>query len=52
MDDPTVSALVTDIERNVGKYALAPDLVREDIGARNTAQSELEAIMSKMAGLF
>lgn len=52
MGDPTVATLVTDIERSVGKYAIAPDLLREDIGARNTAQSELEAIMSKMSGLF
>lgn len=50
--DPTVDALVNEINGAISAYATAPDLLREDIGARNDAQAKLNNIMSKMAGLF
>lgn len=51
-NDPSVASLINEISGGVASYAKAPDLLREDIGARNNATAQLDAIMSKMAGLF
>ena len=51
-NDPTVTALVDEINAAISGYAKAPDLLREDIGARALAQSRLNGIMNKMSGLF
>jgi hypothetical protein len=51
-NDPTINALIDEINQAIRGYANAPDMLREDIAARSDAQSKLDAIMSKMAGLF
>ena len=43
---------VSEINAAISGYAKAPDLLREDIGARALAQSRLNGIMNKMSGLF
>lgn len=51
-NDPVVAALIDDVATATSGIVLAPDRLREDIGARNDAQAKLDAIMAKMAGLF
>lgn len=51
-NDPTVAEIVRDIEARVSSYAANPDRLRESQDDRMAATAELDAIMSKMAGLF
>lgn len=49
-NDPKITELVDEIHSAMRGYAAAPDLLRENIGARSDAQAKLDAIMAKMRG--
>lgn len=52
LNDPTVNTMIADTRKAVGAYAVVPDMLREDTALRSDAQSKLDAIMAKMAGLY
>lgn len=51
-NDPKIAEMVDEINAAMRGYTAAPDLLREDIGARSDAQAKLDAIMAKMRGLY
>jgi hypothetical protein len=52
LNDPTVNQLIDDIDRSVGRYSVAPDILRENTAARSQAHAQMSDIISKMAGLY
>ena len=50
--DPAITGLIKEIETVVSRYALAPDLLREDAVSRTTAQTQMAEVMAKMAAFM
>jgi hypothetical protein len=50
--DPRITELCDSIKSAVGGFDKAPDMLREDISARQATQEKLAAIARKMGGIF